>query len=253
MKYLFSLQIALATLVGCSVSPALVNEVPTKSTFSERQLIEDGVLASADTEKLRLNSGYFPNIKSAIIDNDLDKTWNAVLNDIAGTEEIRNVYFDRSIHKFDERIKLINSAEYQELTRRWGLIEFRLSQTDSINNKDHAQLVIYHSKYNPEDAIEAPTGWTFFSVNPVISRHAYVVVHFHRKNARTAVTVLNYMSYRVRVGNGSLAYPTEWKQFQAVSKGNIEQSIIDNILNAAGRTAEPIIPPDLPQKATPAR
>ena len=94
MRHAFTSLITMAFLAGCSISPVSLNDVPSKSDFSERQLIEDQVIRSGKVEELRLSSGYYPNLKRAVIDSNLDNTWNAVLSDIAGAEEIRDRYFN---------------------------------------------------------------------------------------------------------------------------------------------------------------
>jgi hypothetical protein len=236
MKLIYILLLAIATLTGCNVPPTSLSDVPNKSNFSEKQLMEAGITI----KDLQLTSGWYPNFKSAVIENSLDNTWNAVLGNVAGTEKVKDFYSNQYKLKLDDFLKFINSEEFQGLARDWGQIKFRMANVNFISknnkNKNHAQIIIDSAEYNPEDAIEGSTGRTFFENNPLINRSAYVVIHFHENEKKqTIVTVLNFMSYGVRSGNGSLAYPTHWERFQAISKGNIENSIINNIVNVTAK------------------
>lgn len=254
MRHAFMPILTVACLAGCSISPVSLTAVPNKSDFSEKQLIEDHVILSGKVEELLVSSGSYPNIMRAVIDSNLDNTLNAVLNDIAGTEEIRDRYFNLRKLKFEDSLKLIATKEFQELTRSWGKIEFRMSKVSFLGRftSDRARISIDNAKYNPEDAIEGSLGSTLFESNPLTNRTANIVIYFYeRDGTHTVVTVLNYMSYGTRVGNGSLLYPVDWKQFQAISKGNIERAIINNIASAAARSVQPSSQAGSPQAARP--
>jgi hypothetical protein len=202
------LLILLANLVGCSVSPERLNGLPTVDSFSEQQLVEDGLSIA----KIELTTGQFPNMKRVVLDEDLYTTWKAALATLTNSDETKTM-------------------------RNWGLINFDMKDVSirSVNdkNKDTAQITIRSAEYSPDDAIEGPTGRTFSQKNPVIYRRANIVIHFHENDkSQTIVTILNYMNYQVRSGNGSLIFPTHWEEYQAISKGNIEEKIISNIKNA---------------------
>ncbi len=123
MRQAFIPALVIACLAGCSISPISLSNVPKKSDFSERQLIEDRVIIKGGIEKLDISGhGHYPNIKRSVIDSNLDNTWNAVLLDIAGTEEIRDRYFTIDKLKFEDSRKLYDSEEFQKLTRSWGLL-----------------------------------------------------------------------------------------------------------------------------------
>jgi hypothetical protein len=109
---------------------------------------------------------------------------------------------------FDDYLKLINSEEYGKTLRYWGRIEFYMKHVIPIlmPDKKHAELTI-SGDYNPEDAIEGFTGWTLFKSNPISGRGVTIKICFQENDKKhTVITILNYMSYVVDVGNGSLIY-----------------------------------------------
>lgn len=262
-KHILILIITVASLAGCSVSPVSLKDVPSKENFSGKQLMEDGVIANGEIENLQVmidsdfnQKGYYPNIARVVIDKPLDDTWNAALNDIAGTEEIRYLYFNRYKFNFDDELELINRKKYQELNRDWALIKFRMVNVWEVsrNNKykEHATITIHSAEYSPEDSIEGSTGRMLFTSHPITNREALVVIHFHENGKKqTVITVLNYMFYTVLTGDGSLLYPKLGERFQAISKGNIERSIISHIVNATVRTAQPIPSGNTPKASHP--